>query len=337
MTEQQKIDNVQGLPQEQTAQEYVTLTQEMATKRELAQVQFSLSPIGQMVKKFETLQRMAQMFAKSQIVPKAYQNNVADCTIALDMASKMDCSPLTVMQNLVIVQGRPTWQAQFLIACINKCGRFTTLQYKQWTDGMVGDVEYEDNEWDPEQRRNRLVKKTFKGANMPNYCCAAYASDLQTGEVVTGATISMKMAVAERWVTKSGSKWLTMPQQMLIYRAASFFQRAYCPEIGMGFHTTEEIQDAVVVDETGAAVAAPAPKAQTRRSALTDVAASAAMAMAAGGNDLKAEGIAEDAAAPADYLAPAAANTTAAASGAAANANAAATAASTTNGRRTLL
>lgn len=270
---------MQALPQGQDAQEYVTLTQEMAAKRELAQMQFTLSPIGQMVKKFETLQRMAQMFAQSQIVPKAYQGNVADCTIALDMASKMDCSPLTVMQNLVIVQGRPTWQAQFLIACINKCGRFTTLQYKQWTDGMVGDVEYEDNEWDAVNRRNRLVKKTFKGANIPNYCCAAFATDLQTGEVVQGATISMKMAVAERWVTKSGSKWLTMPQQMLIYRAASFFQRAYCPEIGMGFHTTEEIQDAVVVDETGAtATAAPALKAQTRRSALTDVAASAALA-----------------------------------------------------------
>lgn len=341
MTEQ-KIDNVQGLPQEQTAQEYVTLTQEMAAKRELAQMQFSLSPIGQMVKKFETLQRMAQMFAKSQIVPKAYQNNVADCTIALDMASKMDCSPLTVMQNLVIVQGRPTWQAQFLIACINKCGRFTTLQYKQWTDGTVGDVEYEDNEWDPEQRRNRLVKKTFKGANMPNYCCAAYATDLQTGEVVTGATISMKMAVAERWVTKSGSKWLTMPQQMLIYRAASFFQRAYCPEIGMGFHTTEEIQDAVVVDETATATpTAAAPKMQTRRSALTDVATSAAMAMAADDDMM-------DACAPQEYqeylgkdAAPTSAATAATTATTAATAtitsSSAATAASTTKGRRTLL
>lgn len=258
--------------------EYVTLSKELQMKQELANMQFSLSPIGQMLKEFEVKQRMAQMFAASKIVPQTYQNNVADCTIAVDMAMKMNCNPLTVMQNLVIVQGRPTWQAQFLIACINQCGRFTTLQYKQWTDGMVGKLGYEDNEWDPVNHRNRLVKREFDGTAVPNYCCQAYATDKVTGETVYGTEINMKMAVAERWVTKSGSKWLTMPKQMLIYRAASFFQRAYAPEIGMGFHTTEEIEDAVVVNDTAAT-------ATRKHLSLTD-AASAAFAkmstMAAG-------------------------------------------------------
>ncbi len=227
----------------------VTMSDELVAKERMAKMQFELSPIGQMVKQFEVQQRMAQMFAKSQIVPKQYQNNIADCAIALDMAMRMNCNPLTVMQNLVIVQGRPTWQSQFLIACINQSGRFTTMQFRQWQDGVVGKIEYEDNVWDEVSRRNKLVKKTFDGTNVPNYCCQAFATEKSTGETVTGAEISVRMAVMERWYTKSGSKWQTMPKQMLIYRAAAFFQRAYCPEISMGFHTTDEIQDAVVVDE----------------------------------------------------------------------------------------
>lgn len=227
----------------------VTMSDELVAKEKMAKMQFELSPIGQMVKQFEVQQRMAQMFAKSQIVPKQYQNNIADCAIALDMAMRMNCNPLTVMQNLVIVQGRPTWQSQFLIACINQSGRFTTMQFRQWQDGMVGKVEYEDNVWDDAAHRNKLVKKTFDGTNIPNYCCQAFATEKSTGEMVTGAEISVRMAVMERWYTKSGSKWQTMPKQMLIYRAAAFFQRAYCPEISMGFHTTDEIQDAIVVND----------------------------------------------------------------------------------------
>ena len=64
---------------------------------------------------------------------------------------------------------------------------------------------------------------------------------------------TMGMAKAEGWTTKNGSKWKSMPSQMLRYRAAAFWQRVYCPEISMGLLTKEEvddIQDAEIVDET---------------------------------------------------------------------------------------
>lgn len=254
---------------EQNTEVTVSKTQELIQREQQAQLQFDLSPIGQMVKQFEAQQRIAQMFSKSQIVPKQYQGNVADCAIAIDMAMRMNCNPLTVMQNLVVVQGRPTWQSQFLIACINQSGRFTTMQFEQGQDGMVGAVEYEDNEWDAANRRNKLVRKTFDGSAVPNYTCRAFATEIATGEVVSSVTIDVRMAVMERWYTKSGSKWQTMPRQMLIYRAAAFFQRAYCPEISMGFSTTDEIQDALVVD-------APKADATAARRTLASMAEAAA-------------------------------------------------------------
>ena len=53
----------------------------------------------------------------------------------------------------------------------------------------------------------------------------------------------MDMAKAEGWVDKSGSKWKTMPELMMRYRAAAFFGRLYAPEITMGMHSVEEIVD----------------------------------------------------------------------------------------------
>ena len=51
------------------------------------------------------------------------------------------------------------------------------------------------------------------------------------------------MAEAEGWTSKKGSKWLTMGDQMLQYRAAAFFARVHCPHALMGLQTVEEVKD----------------------------------------------------------------------------------------------
>lgn len=56
----------------------------------------------------------------------------------------------------------------------------------------------------------------------------------------------MEMAVKEGWYQKNGSKWQSMPEQMLRYRAASFFGRIYAPDLLMGLKTQEEEQDAMI-------------------------------------------------------------------------------------------
>ena len=78
---------------------------------------------------FELMQRAAKLLSAAQLVPKEYQNNIPNCTIALNMANRIGADPLMVMQNLVIVHGKPTWSSQFLIATVNTCGRFTALRY----------------------------------------------------------------------------------------------------------------------------------------------------------------------------------------------------------------
>ena len=188
---------------------------------------FDLTPIGQQVKQFEATMRIARMYAVSSFIPDSYkfknkqpldaQSVIANCTIALEMATRMQANPLMVMQNLYIVHGQPSFSSKFLIACINASKRFSPLRYE------------------------------FKGEEgTDEYGCRAIAyeaADTKHKEPLCGDWITMKMAKAEGWTTKTGSKWLTMQSQMLRYRAAAFWQRVYCPEISMGLMTTEEIND----------------------------------------------------------------------------------------------
>lgn len=163
---------------------------------------------------FELAQRAAKLLASSSLVPKEYQNNLANCVIALNMAQRVGADPLMVMQNLVIVHNRPTWASQFLIATFNSCGKFSPIRYKfQGTEGT------------------------------DSWGCRAVATDLATNEELTGPLVTIEIAKAEGWYSRSGSKWKTMPEQMLRYRAASWFVRTTAPELSMGLHTSEEIHD----------------------------------------------------------------------------------------------
>lgn len=164
---------------------------------------------------FDCAQRMAKALSSSTIVPASYQGdkNLANCIIALEMANRMGASPIMVMQNLYIVHGQPGWSSKFLIATLNRCGRFTSIRYEQENQGT--------DKWR----------------------CRAYATEKATGETLYGSWVSLEMAKKEGWATKAGSKWQSMPELMLMYRAGAFFQRVYAPEIGMGLLTQEEIED----------------------------------------------------------------------------------------------
>jgi len=160
--------------------------------------------------------QMAKALSSSTIVPSTFQKNDANCLIAIEQAQRLKVSPLMVMQNLYVIQGRPSWSSKFLIAAINNSGKFDMeLQFE----------EKKDNSGKP-------------------YSCLAWTT--KNGRKVEGMTVDMDMAKAEGWLGKNGSKWKTMPQLMLRYRAASFFSNLNCPELTMGLYTREEMQDNVL-------------------------------------------------------------------------------------------
>lgn len=171
---------------------------------------------------FETGQRIAKMFAQSNLVPDTFKNDIGGCLIALEMAQRMNASVLQVMQSMYIVYGKPTFSSAFLIASFNKTGRFTPIKY-----------EFEGEE------------------GTDAWGCRAVTTIKATGEEIKSIKVTIGMAKAEGWWSKldkkgrETSKWQTMPELMLQYRSATFLIRTTAPEIALGFQTTEEWRDVV--------------------------------------------------------------------------------------------
>ena len=162
---------------------------------------------------FNQMLRVSQMLSQSSIVPQNYQGKPQDCFIAVELASRMNTSPVFIMQNLYVVKGKPSWAGQACMAIINACGKFGNVKH---------------------------VYTGEKGTDSRG--CYVTAVRLSDGEIVNGTEITLAMAKAEGWT--SNSKWRNMPEQMLGYRAASFFAKMHCPEALMGLQTYEEVIDA---------------------------------------------------------------------------------------------
>lgn len=182
-------------------------------------------------------------------------NATSNCLIALNMANRMGYDPLMIMQNLYIIEGRPAWSSQFIIAAINACGKFDPLQFEIVNEGEK-EIEYVNSYW--ENGKKLSAKATVK---LENLTCIAWTTD-KKGNRLQSDKISMEMAVKEGWYQKNGSKWQTMAGQMLRYRAAAFFGRIYAPEILMGIYAADEIRDFVDVTPEPAPQQAAQPKQQ---------------------------------------------------------------------------
>lgn len=178
---------------------------------EIARESSALSTNAEM---FKTATRMATALAQSTVVPTQYQGNIANVMVAMEYAHRIGASVLAVMQNLDVIHGRPSLRATFLIGTVNASNRFTPIRWKfQGTEGA--------DDWG----------------------CRAVAMDKTSGEECIGPLITIALAKQEGWYGKSGSKWKTIPELMLMYRSAAWWSRLYCPELSLGLHTTDEIED----------------------------------------------------------------------------------------------
>jgi len=163
---------------------------------------------------FEHMQRVAKMYAESKFVPDTFRGDIASCTIAVELSVRIQVSPILLMQQMVVIHGRPSIQGQLAIAMINKSGMF-----------------------------ENPLDFVFEYAEQ-NKCwaCTAKAVRKDTGQPCE-LRIDWNTVEAEGWASKNGSKWKTMPEQMFRYRTASWLGRAYCPEVLLGMQTTDEAQD----------------------------------------------------------------------------------------------
>ena len=166
------------------------------------------------IENFKEIYDIGKMFASSTLVPQAYQKQPMDCTIAVDMANRMGVSPMMVMQNLYVVRGKPSWSGQACTSLINGSGKFKNVKH---------------------------IYTGEKGTD--TWGCYLQATRSEDNELVRGVEVTIQMAKDEEWYGKSGSKWKTMPELMLAYRASAFFARVHIPNALMGMSVEGESED----------------------------------------------------------------------------------------------
>lgn len=172
---------------------------------------------GLMPQNIDEQWRYGNALSRSDVVPKdMYFGKPDNCFIALDLAARTGCHWLTIMQHVYVVHGRPAMDAQLSTALCNKSGLFTDP------------LEYEVEGDDPHDKAFRV---------------RAYATRKATDKVLYGPWIDWNLVRGEGWYDKAGSKWKSMPEQMFHYRAASWFQKRFCPEVTMGMMTKDEALD----------------------------------------------------------------------------------------------
>lgn len=180
---------------------------------------------------FREAWKMANALAQSQLIPQQFQGRTEDTLIAIEMSQRIGASPFQVLQNLYIVHGKPAWSSQFLIACLNSCGRFSPLHFKM--TGEKGKDTYGCIAW-----------ATERNTGVTYY---ADSVDGTSGILLESPEVTIAMAKKEGWYSKNGSKWQSMPELMLRYRTATLFARLYAPEITMGMRTEDEVIDVAPV------------------------------------------------------------------------------------------
>lgn len=170
------------------------------------------------VKRFELEQRRATALSKSAFFPNALKNDVASAVIIYDLANRMNISVMEVAQSIFIIYNKPSFETKFLVARLNDSGKIK---------GSLRTVISDD-------KRSAHCEAT----------CSV------TNEILKGMTYTLDIAKAEGLVDKQGSKWKTMPELMLRYRAQSNFINEFFPEIKFGCKTKEEIEDVETLDNS---------------------------------------------------------------------------------------
>lgn len=154
--------------------------------------------------------KLANNLAQGNSIPERFKGRAGDILVAMDIAVRSNQPLAMILNNMYSVYGQIGWSGQYAIMAINNCHKFTPLKF------------------------------VF---NKEKTACYVQATRLSDNEVLTSEVISIDLAKKEGWYDKKGSKWQVYPQQMMRYRTASFFARAYCPEVLYGYQTQDEIQD----------------------------------------------------------------------------------------------
>lgn len=170
--------------------------------------------------------QIAGILAESDIVPKDYQRKPGNIMVAMQWGAEIGLQPLQAMQNIAVINGRPSIWGDAMIALVRSSGLLEFIREEISEDGQKATV---------------TVKRK--------------------GEEEFTSTFTMEDAKKAGLSGKQGP-WSQYPKRMLKLRARSYALRDVFPDVLKGMAIAEEEQDkeiditpVIVSPETGDAKA----------------------------------------------------------------------------------
>lgn len=206
---------------------------------------------GLVLRDMDQMWRFATAVSKSGLAPKGIQTPEAIFT-AVQMGLEIGLTPMAALQNIAVINGRPSVWGDALLAVIKGSGELTEFQ-----------------EWFEQDGKKIRGNPTQYTDSTTAWCFCRRGDSLPT-------EVSFSVADAKRghlW-GKEGP-WSTYPFRMLRMRARAFAMRDLFPDKLRGILTTEEARDVEMRDVTprGAIPEAPSltitPAAEPERTQAT--------------------------------------------------------------------
>lgn len=163
---------------------------------------FSLTPSN-----LQEAIKFAEIMAKSTIVPKDYQNKSGNILVAIQMGAELGLKPIQSLQNIAVINGRPSVFGDSLLALVQ-------------TSSVFEDIE-----------------ETFDEKTYTAYCCVK-----RKGHSKYTMSFSKEDAEKASLWGKSGP-WTAYPKRMLQMRARGFALRDKFADVLGGLITAEEARD----------------------------------------------------------------------------------------------
>jgi len=201
-----------------------TPSTDLATRPDKVPVAFGVAP-----ETYDAAYRMAKALSDSTIIPKDYRGKPADVLAAILMGVEVGLPPMTALQSIAVINGRPGIFGDGLLALILTSPLY--VSHAEWfevLDGAGGEMIGIDA-----LTPDALVHPATRAV------CEFVRKDRNDP---VRRTFSVAQAKRANLLNKQGP-WTEYPDRMLQMRARSFAARDAFPDVLKGLRTLEELTD----------------------------------------------------------------------------------------------
>jgi len=171
---------------------------------------------------FAQWMQLADMMAKSSIVPKEFKDKPGDCLVAMQMGAAVGLNPFQAIQSIAVINGRPCMWGDAVLGVV-------------WASGLLEDIDETDDGTTATCTAKRKGKPTpvVRSFSMENAKTAkVYVAPRREGEKGTWISLSDRPG-----------PWQSYPERMRQMRARSWALRDTFPDVLKGLAIREEVED----------------------------------------------------------------------------------------------